>query len=216
MKSELYAVCQNCSAIFLVNNFIGGNGIANVTFNNCYYGPCPNCGGNGKIPDGEYKFSNNILKFIKGPNFSKDLVSKLKKYFENLQTDIKDKAEIIKEVNDISPEFASVLQKSSDVDYHKWIGTVLSILTFLITLQQSYFKSDKTDDDYLTNIIVLELIKQNKQTQKIISQNTNQLIRNENILQKYKLNNKTAKVGRNDVCPCGSGIKFKKCCLQKK
>jgi len=23
------------------------------------------------------------------------------------------------------------------------------------------------------------------------------------------------KVGRNDYCPCGSGLKFKKCCLQK-
>jgi len=23
------------------------------------------------------------------------------------------------------------------------------------------------------------------------------------------------KIGRNDICPCGSGIKFKKCCLNK-
>jgi uncharacterized protein YecA (UPF0149 family) len=22
------------------------------------------------------------------------------------------------------------------------------------------------------------------------------------------------KIGRNDICPCGSGIKFKKCCLK--
>jgi methionyl aminopeptidase len=26
---------------------------------------------------------------------------------------------------------------------------------------------------------------------------------------------KTVKVGRNDLCPCGSGLKFKKCCLSK-
>lgn len=25
---------------------------------------------------------------------------------------------------------------------------------------------------------------------------------------------KTMKVGRNDTCPCGSGKKFKKCCLE--
>jgi uncharacterized protein len=24
------------------------------------------------------------------------------------------------------------------------------------------------------------------------------------------------KTGRNDPCPCGSGLKYKKCCLQKK
>jgi uncharacterized protein YecA (UPF0149 family) len=27
---------------------------------------------------------------------------------------------------------------------------------------------------------------------------------------------KTAEAGRNDKCPCGSGKKFKKCCLGKK
>jgi len=26
---------------------------------------------------------------------------------------------------------------------------------------------------------------------------------------------KAAKVGRNDPCPCGSGKKYKKCCLNK-
>lgn len=28
--------------------------------------------------------------------------------------------------------------------------------------------------------------------------------------------NKMAKIGRNDSCPCGSGIKYKKCCLKQK
>ena len=25
----------------------------------------------------------------------------------------------------------------------------------------------------------------------------------------------TTKIGRNDMCPCGSGLKYKKCCLRK-
>ena len=25
---------------------------------------------------------------------------------------------------------------------------------------------------------------------------------------------KTPKIGRNDLCPCGSGIKYKKCCMK--
>ena len=24
------------------------------------------------------------------------------------------------------------------------------------------------------------------------------------------------KVGRNDICPCGSGLKYKKCCMKNK
>ena len=27
--------------------------------------------------------------------------------------------------------------------------------------------------------------------------------------------NRRVKIGRNDICPCGSGIKFKKCCIDK-
>ena len=30
------------------------------------------------------------------------------------------------------------------------------------------------------------------------------------------MNNHKVKVGRNDPCPCGSGLKYKKCCLRKK
>ncbi|MEA1948950.1 MAG: SEC-C metal-binding domain-containing protein, partial [Thermodesulfobacteriota bacterium] len=27
------------------------------------------------------------------------------------------------------------------------------------------------------------------------------------------MKDRTVKVGRNDPCPCGSGLKYKKCCL---
>jgi len=32
--------------------------------------------------------------------------------------------------------------------------------------------------------------------------------------QKYTLIQRV-KIGRNDLCPCGSGLKFKKCCISK-
>ena len=193
MESELYAVCQNCSAIFTVNNLIGGNGVATLTFTNCDYGPCPNCSGKGKIPDGEYQFSNNVVKFIKGSNFSTDLLNKLKNYFENADTYDKNKAQVINEINKISPEFASIIETNKEVDYHKWINTIIMILTFLMTAQQNYFKNEKIDDAALTNKILIELLKQNNNNQKIISQNTEQLIKNQNILRNYKIGKKKNK-----------------------
>ena len=33
---------------------------------------------------------------------------------------------------------------------------------------------------------------------------------------KAQLARRPPRVGRNDPCPCGSGLKFKKCCLQGK
>lgn len=32
---------------------------------------------------------------------------------------------------------------------------------------------------------------------------------------KFQISKKKSKVGRNDPCPCGSGLKYKKCCLSK-
>ncbi|QTA86650.1 Methionine aminopeptidase [Desulfonema magnum] len=32
---------------------------------------------------------------------------------------------------------------------------------------------------------------------------------------KFQTNKKKLKIGRNDPCPCGSGLKYKKCCLRK-
>jgi uncharacterized protein len=43
-----------------------------------------------------------------------------------------------------------------------------------------------------------------------------QSIERENPKPKAKTIHSTPKVGRNDPCPCGSGLKYKKCCLGKK
>lgn len=37
----------------------------------------------------------------------------------------------------------------------------------------------------------------------------------ERLLNPSKPQASTLKVGRNDPCPCGSGLKYKKCCLNK-
>ena len=34
-------------------------------------------------------------------------------------------------------------------------------------------------------------------------------------VKKQPVRNKATKVGPNDPCPCGSGKKYKKCCMQK-
>lgn len=38
----------------------------------------------------------------------------------------------------------------------------------------------------------------------------------ERLLNPHTMEKKEPTVGRNDPCPCGSGLKYKKCCLKKK
>jgi uncharacterized protein YecA (UPF0149 family) len=74
----------------------------------------------------------------------------------------------------------------------------LAILTAAILVQQTYFKGS---NDEIKDKVIEQLLKQN---QTLIEQKKPQPI------------NVNIKIGRNDKCHCGSGIKYKKCCLNKK
>jgi hypothetical protein len=52
------AICDTCGTVFTIP-FFGGTGTVKLT--NVSFGPCPNCGGNGSVPDGLYQFTGDAL-----------------------------------------------------------------------------------------------------------------------------------------------------------
>ncbi|WP_405199144.1 SEC-C metal-binding domain-containing protein [Christiangramia sp. LLG6405-1] len=194
-----YCENENCGAAFLVPNLIGGAGQAQIEFQNTRVGPCPNCGSQGLVPDGIYKYFDHAISFVKGPRASLEKLLALKGLLENYVNNPTTKEEVVKEVEKISPEYAETIQKTPETfDYSKWINTILAILTAAILVQQTYFKGN---DDQIKDKIIEQLLKQNE---KLIDQKT---ITPVNAIKK--------KVGRNEPCPCGSQLKYKKCCLNK-
>lgn len=189
---------ENCGAAFTVPNLIGGNVSVKVVFKNTRLGPCPNCGSTGLVPDGVYKYFEETISFVRGPKASLEKLLKLKKMILVFKENPKSKEEIIREVEKISLGYALTIKKAPDIDYHKWIATILAILTAAILLQQTYFKGS---DDEIKDKIIEQLLNQNKT---LIEQTKSQPI------------NVNEKTGRNEKCHCGSGLKFKKCCLNKK
>ncbi len=194
------AYCENkkCGAVFVVPNLFGGSGSANIEFNNTKVGPCPNCGSKGLIPDGVYKYLDQAISFVRGPKESVEKLIELKKLILRFKENPKSKNEIVKEVKKISPDYAQTIGKAPEIDYHKWIATILAILTVAILVQQTYFKGS---DDELKDKVIEQLLNQNKT---LIEQTKLQTI------------NVNIKIGRNDKCHFGSGLKYKKCCLNKK
>lgn len=51
------------------------------------------------------------------------------------------------------------------------------------------------------------------ETQKLLEEKMNSL--QSEMSEKGFVETKRKKLGRNDACPCGSGNKFKKCCISK-
>jgi uncharacterized protein YecA (UPF0149 family) len=41
------------------------------------------------------------------------------------------------------------------------------------------------------------------------------ILRKQELTETHKLKPTVKEPGRNDPCPCGSGLKYKKCCLSK-
>ncbi|BAO55779.1 SEC-C metal-binding domain-containing protein [Nonlabens marinus] len=198
--SGIIAFCENdkCKSVFEFSNLIGGRGSAIIKMTNSKVGPCPNCGSKGVVSDGVYKYFDEAISFIRGPKSSIEQLLELKNLIETFKNNPKPKEEVVKEVEKISPEYAETIKKTPGIDYHKWITTILAILTAAILVQQTYFKGS---DDELKDKVIEQLLKQN---QTLIEQKKPQPI------------NLSIKIGRNDKCHCGSGIKYKKCCLNKK
>ncbi|RDK82540.1 SEC-C metal-binding domain-containing protein [Marinirhabdus gelatinilytica] len=194
------AYCENkkCGTIFSVPNLIGGPGSANIEFKNTRLGPCPNCGSSGLVPDGVYEYFDKAISFVRGPKESVEKLLELKQLILGFKENPKSKDEIVKEVQKISPNYAQTIQKAPDIDIHKWIATILAILTAAILVQQTYFKGS---DDEIKDKVIEQLLNQNKT---LIEQTKPQPV------------NVNIKIGRNDKCHCGSGLKYKKCCINKK
>ncbi|CAN5210709.1 hypothetical protein BH23BAC1_BH23BAC1_33110 [soil metagenome] len=98
----------------MIPNLIGGSGSANLEFKNTSLGPCPNCGSNGVIPDGVYKYFDEAISFIRGPEASLKKLLELRELVLEFKEIHNSKEEIVKEVKKISPEYAQTIIKAPE------------------------------------------------------------------------------------------------------
>lgn len=160
---ELYAICENvnCRTMFPAPNLFGGTGKVNMT--NTRYGPCPNCGSYGLIPDGSYTIIDNIVAdFSPFLSISIDKLRELEAAIIELKNKTTSQEQVIKRIEGIIPEASQAIMKTSGVSFKGWIDTLLAFITVLILIQQSFFKP-KSDDD-LKDKIIAELVKQDRKS----------------------------------------------------
>ncbi len=184
------AICDNCDSIFpSLFNFYNSN---NISFTGCQAGPCPDCGGTGHIPDGIYNFIGDTIELLSGPQRSIDELKKLASILERARNNNTDPQSIGKEIDEKVPELSSLkdcLPKTRS-ELYLFIGLILSII----------FQIQSGDSSKIeVNTVINNIYQQTSEPQSSINHKATNTIRK--------------KVGRNETCPCGSGEKFKKCCL---
>jgi uncharacterized protein YecA (UPF0149 family) len=198
------AVCNTCGAIFPspLNILAENVGLFNIGV-----GPCPKCGGDGRIPDGIYSFIDNAILLLSDRTRTKSELQKL----ADILTDARQKQATTKELNEKIqkelPELSSLkdILPKTRTELYAFVAIILTIITILIT-SWSRDQAPKIEINQVVNVLY--------ENQPVVQQSSDAVKKDIKIENKVDAT-KQKKIGRNQPCPCGSGKKYKKCCLNK-
>jgi len=198
------AICNNCGLLF-PSSFEVGNAF-NITFSGCGSGPCPKCGAKGHIPDGVYNFIDNTIQLLSGPSRTVTELEQLAKILKGAKENKSSFEEINNSISEEVPELSSFkdLLPKTRAELYAFISIILTIINILLT-QKPESKNNKIEINQVVNVIYQQQAPSGVIPKKPPSYYKEYL--NRNAIEKTK-------IGRNDHCPCGSGKKYKKCCLE--
>lgn len=188
------AVCNSCGAIFASG--IEATNSTNVSFTNCSAGPCPACGGMGHIPDGVYNFIGNTIELLSGPARTISELERLAQVLKKARKNNASLQEISEEIEAQVPELSSIkdILPKTRTELYAFIALIISTISIILSQGASNEGSHIEINNVINNIYQqapVPTLPQEKTEPKV----------------------KKMKIGRNDPCPCGSGKKYKKCCL---
>jgi hypothetical protein len=191
------AICNSCGAIF-PSGFEVENA-NDIRFSGCSSGPCPNCGSTGHIPDGVYNFIGNTIEFLSGPRRSATELQRLSAILKQARKDKASADEIATKIEKEVPELSSIkaLLPKTRADLYAFLVIILTIIGMIL----NEVKQDKSPNIQINQVVNVIYQQQKDSSGKLKAKSIDQT-------------KKIKKIGRNDPCPCGSGKKYKKCCLQ--
>ena len=198
------AVCDTCGTIFPSAIDVAAE---NVGILGCSSGPCPKCGGYGRIPDGIYSFIDNAILLLSDRMRTKSelykLVDILKKARQNQST----AQELSEKIQHELPELSSLkdILPQTRIELYAFVGIILTIITILI----ASWSRDNTPKIAINQVV--NVLYENQNSIQQPNDAAEKDIKNRNKVKSTNLK----KIGRNQTCPCGSGKKYKKCCLNK-
>lgn len=151
-------VCDNCGALFIMPNLIGGSGGGQITMVGNSAGPCPACGGMGHIPDGTYRLENDTLTFLQGPERTREELSRFAEILQTVVTGESTVEEAQDTVRVEIPELAPLtneLAKTRNANWQQfWIKVILTVISILFASQSANFEDVEINLEDAINITV--------------------------------------------------------------
>ena len=186
----LPAFCDTCGTVF--GSGIVADNATNITFSGNRSGPCPKCGGMGRIPDGVFNFIGNTIEILRAPARTVAELTHLAEILREAQEKSQTKGEVSARIEKELPSLASLskLLPENRAELYGFLAVVLAAV-------QLFTQSPQLPATNVT-INTTQVISQVLAPQPAATAATNA--------------KSGPKVGRNEPCPCGSGKKYKKCC----
>jgi flagellar biosynthesis regulator FlaF len=188
------AICDSCGTIF------SSGAAGNATMINCKAGPCPACGGIGSVPDGTYQTTGNVIRLFATSQRSRQQLQAIVAAVNRAREESQNAAAAIEQLKFSAPELSSIadtLPKTRN-ELYAFLTLILTALGVLIASAGLW--KDKGPSDQEIQRMIDQTLKEATKPPPDRRGNTPQV-------------RTSAKVGRNATCPCGSGRKFKRCCL---
>lgn len=198
------AVCYTCGTIFPSPfNIMAGT----VEFVNVGVSPCPKCGGDGRILDGIYRFIDNAILLLSDRTRTKSDLHKLADILKKARQKQATTQELSEKIQNDLPELSSLkdILPKTRTELYAFVVIILTIITILIT-SWSRDHAPKIEINQVVNVLY--------ENQDSVQEPSDAVKKDIKIESKVETT-KQKKIGRNQPCPCGSGEKYKKCCLNK-
>lgn len=150
----------------------------------------------GHIPDGVYNFIGNTIELLSGPARTISELERLAQVLKKARKNNASLQEISEEIEAQVPELSSIkdILPKTRTELYAFIALIISTISIILSQGASNEGSHIEINNVINNIYQqapVPTLPQEKTEPKV----------------------KKMKIGRNDPCPCGSGKKYKKCCL---
>lgn len=183
------AFCDTCGTVFNSGIFIEDS--TNISFTGNRSGPCPSCGGMGHIPDGVFNFIGNTIEILSAPERTIAELTRLAQILREAKAKAETREQVVSRIEKELPSLSGLVKllPKNKSELYGFLAVVLAAV-------QLFSQTPPTQNS--TTINVTQVIQQ--------------VIAEPSSFKAAPVINPKKKIGRNKLCPCGSGVKYKRCC----
>ncbi|MGU2445506.1 SEC-C metal-binding domain-containing protein [Burkholderia cenocepacia] len=196
------AICNQCGTPF-PSGLEMGNGSHSNTFISFTAGPCPKCGGRGSIPPGVYGVIDGLVQFARAGGSPNERLAMLGEVAVAAKENGWSADQFKDEAERRSPGASKLLSwiPSNKGEWYTFVGLLIMVAT-LLQASSGYTLKDliHAGADGISNNASTPVA--------IASVPHNTTPRH---FSEVRRGTGKHKIRRNDVCHCGSGLKYKKC-----